>query len=110
MVFLIGYSAQIFADFAGYSLIAIGLARLFGYQLPVNFNFPYIAETFSEFWTRWHISLSSWLREYLYYPLGGNRKGTARTTLNLMTVMMLGGLWHGGPGAMPSGAFGTARR
>ena len=92
---LLGYSMQIFADFAGYSLIALGLAELFGYQLPINFNFPYISRTFSEFWTRWHISLSSWLREYLYFPLGGNRKGEIRTYINLMLVMFLGGLWHG---------------
>lgn len=92
---MIGYSAQIFADFAGYSLIAIGLARLFGYNLPTNFLFPYIAQTFSEFWTRWHMSLSAWLREYLYYPLGGNRRGAGRTYVNLLTVMTLGGLWHG---------------
>src|ERR1700736_844085 len=72
---IFGYSMQIFSDFAGYSLIAIGLGHLFGYALPTNFNFPYISRSFSEFWTRWHISLSSWLREYLYYPLGGNRRG-----------------------------------
>jgi alginate O-acetyltransferase complex protein AlgI len=93
---LFGYSMQIFADFAGYSLIAMGLAELFGYHLPQNFNFPYISRSFSEFWTRWHISLSSWLREYLYIEaLGGNRKGEYRTYLNLMIVMVLGGLWHG---------------
>ena len=92
---LLGYSMQIFADFAGYSLIAIGVAKLFGYELPKNFNFPYIARSFSEFWTRWHISLSSWLKEYLYIPLGGNRKGKARTYVNLMIVMILGGFWHG---------------
>ena len=92
---LFGYSMQIFADFAGYSLIAIGLAALFGYRLPDNFRFPYIAASVSEFWRRWHISLSSWLREYLYIPLGGNRKGSLRTYLNLMIVMLLGGLWHG---------------
>jgi alginate O-acetyltransferase complex protein AlgI len=92
---LIGYSMQIFADFAGYSLIAIGLAKLFGYALPDNFRFPYIAETFSEFWTRWHMSLSAWLRDYLYIPLGGNRKGRIRTYTNIMLVMFLGGLWHG---------------
>ena len=92
---LLGYSAQIFADFAGYSLIAIGLARLFGYRLPTNFLFPYISQTFAEFWTRWHMSLSAWLREYLYFPLGGNRKGHMHTYVNLMIVMTLGGLWHG---------------
>ncbi len=95
LLFLLGYSAQIFADFAGYSLIAIGLAKLFGYNLRTNFFFPYISETFAEFWTRWHMSLSAWLREYLYFPLGGNRKGRRRTYINLMTVMTLGGLWHG---------------
>ena len=92
---LVAYSIQIFADFAGYSLIAIGLARLFGYALPDNFRFPYIAQTFSEFWTRWHMSLSAWLRDYVYYPLGGNRKGPRRTYVNLLLVMALGGLWHG---------------
>src|ERR1051326_3529929 len=92
---LLGYGMQIFADFAGYSLIAIGLAKLFGYNLPENFRFPYISESFSEFWTRWHISLSSWMREYLYFPLGGNRKGRLRTYLNLMAVMCIAGLWHG---------------
>jgi alginate O-acetyltransferase complex protein AlgI len=95
LVLLFGYSMQIFADFAGYSLIAIGLAKLFGYDLPTNFLFPYISQSFSEFWTRWHISLSSWMREYLYVPLGGNREGTVRTWLNLLTVMVIGGMWHG---------------
>jgi alginate O-acetyltransferase complex protein AlgI len=93
LVFL--YSYQIYADFFGYSAIALGLALLFGYRLPVNFNLPYISASFSEFWTRWHISLSNWLRTYLYVPLGGNRHGTFRTYLNLMIVMGLGGLWHG---------------
>lgn len=92
---LLGYSMQIFADFAGYSLIAIGIAHLFGYHLPDNFNFPYISQSITEFWRRWHISLSSFLREYLYIPLGGNRRGETRTYLNLMIVMFLGGLWHG---------------
>jgi len=92
---LVGYSAQIFADFAGYSLIAIGLARLLGYRLPDNFNFPYVASSISDFWRRWHISLSSWLRDYLYIPLGGSHKGEVRTYANLMIVMLLGGLWHG---------------
>ena len=90
-----GYSMQIFADFAGYSTIAIGLGLAFGYNLPKNFNFPYISSTFSEFWRRWHISLSTWLRDYLYIPLGGNRKGELRTYFNLFMVMFLGGLWHG---------------
>jgi alginate O-acetyltransferase complex protein AlgI len=92
---LFGYSMQIFADFAGYSLIAIGLGHLFGYILPINFNFPYLSRSFTEFWKRWHISLSTWLRDYLYIPLGGNRKGRLRTYLNLFIVMFLGGLWHG---------------
>jgi alginate O-acetyltransferase complex protein AlgI len=89
------YSYQIYADFFGYSAIAIGLGLLFGYRLPINFNLPYISRSFAEFWTRWHISLSSWLRTYLYIPLGGNRQGQGRTYLNLMIVMGLGGLWHG---------------
>lgn len=95
MIMLYGYSCQIFADFAGYSLIAIGLAKLFGYDFQQNFNFPYISSSFKEFWKRWHISLSSFLMEYLYIPLGGNKKGKIRTYINLMTVMLLGGLWHG---------------
>ena len=92
---LIGYSCQIFADFAGYSLIAIGIAALFGYRLPDNFNYPYLSVTIAEFWRRWHISLSSWLKDYLYIPLGGNRRGSFRTYCNLLIVMTLGGLWHG---------------
>lgn len=92
---LVGYSIQIFADFAGYSLIAIGVAELYGYRLMQNFNFPYIATSFSEFWRRWHISLSTFLKEYLYIPLGGNRRGSTRTYLNLLVTMVLGGLWHG---------------
>ncbi|MDB6078706.1 MAG: hypothetical protein JWO82_2453, partial [Akkermansiaceae bacterium] len=95
MAMLYGYSLQIFADFGGYSLIALGLAALFGYRLPRNFNFPYLSLSITEFWRRWHISLSSWLRDYLYIPLGGNRKGEGRTYLNLFLVMFLGGLWHG---------------
>lgn len=95
LVLLYGYSIQIFADFAGYSLIAIGLATLFGYQLPANFNFPYISRSLAEFWRRWHISLSTWLRDYLYLPLGGNRISSIRTYFNLAVVMVLGGLWHG---------------
>lgn len=95
LTMLFGYSIQIFSDFAGYSLIALGLACLLGYDLIKNFNYPYISTTFSEFWTRWHISLSQWLKEYLYIPLGGNKKSSIRTYLNLMIVMLLGGLWHG---------------
>lgn len=96
LIFLLfGYSIQIFSDFAGYSLIAIGISRLFGYNLNINFNFPYISQSFSEFWQRWHISLSTFLREYLYIPLGGNRISKNRTFINLFIVMALGGLWHG---------------
>jgi alginate O-acetyltransferase complex protein AlgI len=94
-VLVLLYSYQIYADFFGYSAIAIGLGLLFGYRLPVNFDLPYISASFSEFWTRWHISLSNWLRTYLYIPLGGNRHGPLRTYFNLMVVMGLGGLWHG---------------
>ena len=92
---LFGYSIQIFADFAGYSLIAIGLAKLFGYDFQTNFYFPYISTSFKEFSKRWHISLSTFLMQYLYIPLGGNRKGKFRTYLNLLLTMVLGGLWHG---------------
>ncbi len=95
LVLLFGYSIQIFADFGGYSMIAIGLAALFGYRFPINFNFPYISSSLTHFWQRWNMTLSSWLRDYLYIPLGGNRKGEARTYLNLFLVMFLGGLWHG---------------
>jgi alginate O-acetyltransferase complex protein AlgI len=91
----VSYSAQIFADFCGYSLMAIGLARAFGIQLPQNFDYPYIARSIAEFWHRWHISLSTWLRDYLYIPLGGSRHGQASTHANLMITMTLGGLWHG---------------
>lgn len=95
VIMMFGFSVQIFADFAGYSLIAIGVAALFGYKLPDNFNFPYVSQSFSEFWSRWHMSLSAWLKEYLYIPLGGNRKGKIRTYFNLMIVMLIGGMWHG---------------
>ncbi len=90
-----GFSMQMFSDFAGYSYIAIGVAGLFGYKTKDNFYFPYISKSFSEFWRRWHISLSTFLRDYLYIPLGGNRKGRWRTYFNLIAVMFLGGLWHG---------------
>lgn len=92
---LIAYSFQIFFDFAGYSNMAIGLGLMIGFTFPKNFDFPYKSLSITEFWRRWHISLSSWLRDYLYIPLGGNRKGTGRTYINLMLVMLLGGLWHG---------------
>ena len=89
------FAAQIFCDFAGYSSIARGLAYLLGFRFPVNFNNPYLATSFSNFWQRWHITLSSWLRDYLYVSLGGNRGSRVRTYFNLMAVMVLGGLWHG---------------
>ncbi|WP_295670701.1 MBOAT family O-acyltransferase [uncultured Mucilaginibacter sp.] len=89
------YSFQIYCDFSGYTDIALGLGKMFGIELRVNFNRPYFSRNFSEFWERWHISLSSWLRDYLYIPLGGNRKGKLFTYRNLMITMLLGGLWHG---------------
>jgi D-alanyl-lipoteichoic acid acyltransferase DltB (MBOAT superfamily) len=92
---IIGYSFQIYGDFAGYSLIAIGLAKLQGFDFPANFLTPYFSKSFSEFWRRWHISLSSFLRDYLYIPLGGNRKGRLKEYRNLFLTMLLGGLWHG---------------
>ena len=92
---VIAYSIQIFCDFSGYSDMAIGTAKMLGFDLPINFNLPYIATNVSDFWRRWHISLSSWLRDYLYIPLGGNRKGEVRSYLNLLITMALGGLWHG---------------
>jgi alginate O-acetyltransferase complex protein AlgI len=91
----LAFSAQIFLDFSGYSLCAIGTALSLGFALSDNFRFPYAAIGFSDFWQRWHISLSSWLRDYLYVPLGGNRKGRGRTYVNLALTMLLGGLWHG---------------
>lgn len=90
-----GYSLQIFCDFSAYSDIAIGVALLLGFNLPENFNHPYRAINITDFWRRWHISLSTWLKDYLYIPLGGNRKGKIRTYVNLMITMLLGGLWHG---------------
>ncbi len=92
---IFGYSMQIFADFAGYSLIALGLSQLFGYRLIQNFDFPYISTSFKEFWKRWHISLSTFLMKYLYIPLGGSKNGNTKTYLNLLITMILGGLWHG---------------
>jgi len=90
-----GYAVQIFCDFSAYSDIAIGTALLLGYTFPENFNNPYRARSIQDFWRRWHISLSSWLRDYLYIPLGGNRKGSLGTYRNLLITMLLGGLWHG---------------
>ena len=90
-----GYGLQIYCDFSGYTDIAIGLALILGFRLPINFNSPYKAANISDFWKRWHISLSRWLKDYLYIPLGGNRKGKIRTNINLLITMILGGLWHG---------------
>jgi len=92
---VLAFSGQIFFDFSGYSTTAIGTALCLGFALPNNFNFPYAAIGFSDFWRRWHISLSTWLRDYLYIPLGGNQKGRLKTYRNLMITMLLGGLWHG---------------
>ena len=92
---IISYSIQIYFDFSGYSDMAIGCAKCFGYDFSKNFDLPYISRNVTEFWRRWHISLSSWLREYLYIPLGGNRKGKFRQYFNLFLTMLLGGLWHG---------------
>jgi D-alanyl-lipoteichoic acid acyltransferase DltB (MBOAT superfamily) len=89
------FAIQIYCDFSGYSDIARGLAKLMGIELRLNFNLPYFARTPSDFWSRWHISLSTWLRDYLYIPMGGNRRGTGRTYRNLFVTMLLGGLWHG---------------
>ncbi|MBK4730419.1 MBOAT family protein [Oxynema sp. CENA135] len=89
------YSLQIYFDFSGYSDMAIGLGRLFGFDLPENFNYPYSARSLREFWQRWHISLSTWFRDYLYIPLGGNRRSPCRTYFNLTLVFLLCGLWHG---------------
>lgn len=89
------YSLQIYGDFAGYSLIAIGVGRLFGFRLINNFNRPYFSSSLTEFWKRWHISLTRWLRDYVYIPLGGNRKGNTRTYGNILTTFLVSGIWHG---------------
>lgn len=92
---VLGYTMQIYCDFSGYSDMAIGLALIMGFKLGINFDSPYQSRNLTEFWRRWHISLSSWLRDYVYIPLGGNRKGTFRTYLNNFLTMLIGGLWHG---------------
>ncbi len=89
------YTLQIYCDFSGYSDIAIGTSKIIGFDLPENFNMPYLATSVTEFWRRWHITFSQWLRDYLYIPLGGNRRGRLRTDVNLMLTMLIGGLWHG---------------
>jgi alginate O-acetyltransferase complex protein AlgI len=91
----IGFGLQIYGDFAGYSAIARGVSRLLGIEMMINFRQPYLATTITDFWRRWHISLSTWFRDYLYVPLGGNKRGKLRTNLNLMIVMTVAGLWHG---------------
>ena len=92
---LVAYAFQIYFDFSGYSDMAIGLGLMIGFRFPINFDSPYRSKSITEFWRRWHISLSAWLRDYLYLSLGGNRRGHRRTYINLMLVMLLGGLWHG---------------
>ena len=92
---VLGYTMQIYCDFSGYSDMAIGLALIMGFRLGINFDSPYQSRNLTEFWRRWHISLSSWLRDYVYIPLGGNRKGTVRTYVNNFLTMLIGGLWHG---------------
>jgi D-alanyl-lipoteichoic acid acyltransferase DltB (MBOAT superfamily) len=92
---IVGYSVQIYCDFSAYADIAIGISLLLGFELPDNFNAPYTAASVQDFWRRWHMTLSRWLRDYLYIPLGGSRKGRTRTYVNLMLTMVLGGLWHG---------------
>ena len=89
------YTLQIYFDFSGYSDMAIGLGRMFGFRFPENFRYPYVASSVQDFWRRWHISLSSWFRDYLYIPLGGSRCSPARVYLNLVIVFFLCGLWHG---------------
>jgi alginate O-acetyltransferase complex protein AlgI len=91
----VGYTLQLYLDFSGYSDIAIGLARMFGFRFQENFNYPYVSRSITEFWRRWHISLSTWFRDYLFYPLGANKKGPARGYLNLLIVFVLCGFWHG---------------
>jgi alginate O-acetyltransferase complex protein AlgI len=113
---VVGYAFQIYFDFSGYSDMAVGLALMMGFVLIQNFDSPYKSHSITEFWRRWHISLSTWLRDYLYIPLGGNRKGPTRTYVNLMTVMLLGGLWHGASwnfviwGGIHGGMLGLERK
>jgi alginate O-acetyltransferase complex protein AlgI len=92
---IFAYTLQIYFDFSGYSDMAIGLSKMFGFEIKENFDHPYVSRSIQEFWRRWHISLSTWFKEYLYIPLGGNRKGSARTYINLLIVFFATGLWHG---------------
>jgi D-alanyl-lipoteichoic acid acyltransferase DltB (MBOAT superfamily) len=113
---VLGYYAQIYFDFAGYSTMAIGISRLFGFRIPRNFDYPYRSASVTEFWRRWHIALSTWLRDYLYIPLGGNRVGKLKQYRNLFLTMLLGGLWHGASwnfvlwGALHGGALALHKR
>jgi alginate O-acetyltransferase complex protein AlgI len=91
----LGYTYQIYFDFCGYSTMAVGLGLMLGFRIPYNFNFPLIAGSVTEFWQRWHITLTVWFKDYLYIPLGGNRKGRIRTYINLLTVFIICGIWHG---------------
>jgi D-alanyl-lipoteichoic acid acyltransferase DltB (MBOAT superfamily) len=115
IVAAVAYTFELYYDFSGYSDIALGVAALFGFKFPENFNRPYLAKNIGEFWNRWHLSLSTWLRDYLYRPLGGNRVSKPRVLFNLMTVMVLGGLWHGADwrfaiwGAVHGVALGISR-
>ena len=95
LVAVLFFAFQLYLDFSAYSQIAIGTARIFGFKLSTNFNKPYLATSFKDFWSRWHITLTSWFRDYLYFPLGGNRKGKIRTYLNVIIIFTVSGLWHG---------------
>ncbi len=116
LVAILAFTVQIYADFCGYSLMAKGISGLFGIELVWNFERPYFSTSIRDFWHRWHISLSQWLRDYLYIPLGGNRISPARTEINLLTTMALGGLWHGAAwtfvawGLLHGGALAVSRR
>jgi len=92
---IMAFALQIYFDFSGYSLMAIGLGKMLGFEFPQNFNYPYISKSITEFWRRWHMTLGSWFREYVYIPLGGNRKGAARQYFNILVVWATTGLWHG---------------
>ena len=92
---IIAYSLQLYFDFSGYSLMGIGMGKMLGFDFPTNFNYPYISASITEFWRRWHMTLSGWFREYVYIPLGGNRKGLKRQIFNLFVVELLTGIWHG---------------
>ena len=92
---IIAYSLQLYFDFSGYSMMGIGMGKMLGFDFPANFNYPYISASITEFWRRWHMTLSGWFREYVYIPLGGNRKGLKRQIFNLFVVELLTGIWHG---------------